>query len=85
MEHKDIPYYNFESIMARMERTIERLWILCILLIVLFVGSNAAWIYYENQFTDTVVTQEVDTGEGDATITGVGDIINCESKTNGQN
>lgn len=49
-----------------MERTIERLWILAIILVVLLVGSNAAWMYYENQFEDTVITQDVkqDSGEG---------------------
>lgn len=85
MENKSIPFLLFESVTTRFERTIEKLWILCIILIVLFVGSNAFWIYYENQFQDTVIAQEVDTGEGDATITGIGDILNGESKTDDQN
>ena len=46
--------------MARQERTIKRLWILLILLIILFVGSNCAWIWYESQFTDEIVTTEID-------------------------
>lgn len=53
-----IPYIVHEGDMARQERTIKRLWILCILLIILLCGSNAAWFYYENQFEDVVVTQE---------------------------
>lgn len=77
--------YFFESITTKLERTIEKLWILCIILIILFVGSNAAWIYYENQFTDTEVMQEVDTGNGNATITGVGDIFYGEGETNSEN
>ena len=48
--------YFFESITTKLERTIEKLWILCIILIILFVGSNAAWIFYENQFADTETT-----------------------------
>lgn len=52
-------YIVHESEMARMERIIKRLWILAIVLIVLLVGTNFAWIYYENQFTDEVITQDV--------------------------
>jgi len=58
MEQNTIPYYAHEGIVARMERTIRRLWILCIILIILLAGTNAAWIYYENSFEDVVVTQE---------------------------
>lgn len=60
--------------MSRAERSNRRLWIVIILLILLLVGSNAGWLYYESQFTDTEVTQEVDTGDGDAVVNGVGDI-----------
>ncbi len=51
--------YTIDVITAMTERTIKRLWILIILLIVLLFGSNAAWLYYESQFTDEVITQEV--------------------------
>lgn len=47
--------------LSQTERTIKRLWILCIILIVLLVGSNIAWILYEQQYetiTETT-TQEV--------------------------
>lgn len=57
-----ISYAAHEGMMARMERTIRRLWILCIILILLLAGSNAAWIYYETSFEDVVVTQENDDG-----------------------
>lgn len=63
MEQKMIPYICHEGDMARAERTIRRLWILCILLVVLLVGTNLAWIHYENQFADEVtVTQDSSTG-----------------------
>lgn len=52
-----VPYIVHEADMARQERTIKRLWILAILLIVLLVGSNCAWLVYESQFTDEVVTE----------------------------
>lgn len=55
----NIPYIVHESQMSRMERTIKRLWILCIVIFLAFIGSNCAWMYYESQFTDEIVTQEV--------------------------
>lgn len=55
-----VPYIVHEADMARQERTIKRLWILAILLVVLLVGSNCAWIFYESQFVDEVVTTEID-------------------------
>lgn len=58
MEQKMIPYFCHEGDMARAERTIKRLWILCIILIILLVSTNIAWIVYENSFEDIVVTQD---------------------------
>lgn len=61
-----VPYIVHEGMLARQERTIKRLWVLCIVIFLCFVGSNAAWIVYENQFevvetsetTDQMVLQE---------------------------
>lgn len=87
MEQKMIPYFCHEGDMARAERTIKRLWILCILLIVLLVGTNIAWIHYESQFTDEITTtQEVtqDSEEGGNNFIG-GDGVITDGKTNGKN
>ena len=90
MDNKDVPYIVYEGSMARQERTIKRLWILAIILIVALVGTNAGWVYYESQwqYVDTTtsqeVTQDVDSGGGSATITGIGDVNNGESSTNGE-
>lgn len=72
--------------MARFERIIRRLWIVCIILILALLGTNAGWIYYESHFQDisTSVEQEVDTGEGDANVIGVGDYHGTD-KTEGDN
>ena len=52
--------YTLEAMMARMDRIIKRLWIVILLLIVLLVASNCAWLYYESQYeTETVTTQTV--------------------------
>lgn len=58
-EVKDEQYY-VDIISAMAERTIKRLWIALILLIVLLVGTNVAWLRYESQFIDEV-TETVET------------------------
>lgn len=73
-----VSYIAFESMKSTMERTTKRLWILVLVLIILLFGTNAAWIYYESQFEPmdtTEITQDVDTGNGDAVIAGIGDAI----------
>ena len=84
MNDREVPIIVHESALARMERQLKRQFILCIVLIVALVGTNAAWIVYENQFAteQTTVTQDVDTGEGDALVIGVGDNYG-ESETDG--
>ena len=79
----NVPYIVHEGEMARMERMNRRLWIVILVLIAALIVTNAAWIYYENQFEDVTVTQEVDTGEGDAFVSGNGDVNYGESKTDG--
>lgn len=65
---KDISFVAFESVCTRFERTIKRLWILVIILTVLLVGTNCAWLWYENQFQSIEATE---TYEADATDGGV--------------
>lgn len=79
--------FKDEIYIATFERTIRRLWILCIILIILLAGTNAAWIYYESQFEDIVTTETIDTNSedgGDATgIIGNGnEVNNGQSKSN---
>lgn len=79
--------YTIDVIAAMTERTIKRLWILIILLVVLLFGSNAAWLWYESQWEDvtTEVTQEVDTQNGSAYVSGMGDVYYGESTANSEN
>lgn len=55
-----VPYIVHESAMARMERTIKRIWIALILVICLLVATNAAWIWYESQWEIVETWQEVE-------------------------
>ena len=52
--------YTIDILSSMAERTIKRLWIIIILLIVLLFGTNAAWIAYESQFQAVDVSQEVE-------------------------
>ena len=68
-----VPYIVHESAMARAERAAKRLWIVIILLIVLLVGSNCAWLWYNSQFETIETTIEAEQGDG-INIVGGGDI-----------
>ena len=80
--HDIVPYIVHESSMARMERTIKRLWITILTIIFLLVRTNFAWIWYENQFEDIEIVQENADGYNNF-IGNDGDIVYGE--TNGEN
>lgn len=80
-----VPYVVHESAMARAERAAKRLWIVVLVLIVMLVGTNAAWLWYESSFEDIVTTTyEADAQDGgNAVINGDGSIsINGQSEGN---
>lgn len=67
----NIPYIAHEGEVARQERTIKRLWILCIVIFLAFVLSNAGWIVYESSYADTITTIEAEQeGSGTNIISG---------------
>lgn len=65
---------QFEAIEARHERREKRYVGLIALLIVLLIGSNLAWLIYENQFEDVVETytveQDGENGNNNSVING---------------
>ena len=72
-----ISRYAFEATLVSFEKTIKRLWIVIIVLILLLAGTNAAWVYYEAQFTEEVVTVEQESESGYNNYVGHdGDITN---------
>ena len=79
-----VPYVVHESDMARAERHTKALIWVIVLLIVLLVGSNGAWLWYENQFevveetTETIITQDNADGYNNY-IGNDGDIVNGEA------
>lgn len=76
--------FEKDMVLAMTERTIKRLWILCIILVLLLVGSNGAWLWYSSQFQtyeETTIAAEQD-GAG-VNIVGSGDInYGSESQDN---
>jgi len=83
---QSVSQYTHEQDMARMERMNKRLFILALVLVILLVGSNIGWLIYESQYQvmQSTVEQEVDTGEGNATVIGIGN-YNGESETDSNN
>lgn len=75
-----IPYFAHEGEMARMERANKRLFWALLVTLAMLLATNAGWIYYESRFDTYVVDQDVETGNGDAVVAGVGDVIYGESE-----
>lgn len=80
---KVVTYFEHENILVRMERANRRLWILCLLLILALVGTNAGWVYYNSQYDyNTTTIQAEQDGSGPNYISG-GDLsFGTESKDN---
>lgn len=82
-EPESVPYIVHEASMARMERQAKRLWIAVLLLIVMLVGTNATWLYYESQFSDLVTTIEAEQDGSGVNIVSGGDLdYGAESEDN---
>ena len=64
-DNEIIPEKSQEELaFAFLERMVKRLWITTLILIFMLVGTNAAWLWWSNQW-ETVyqeVTQEADNG-----------------------
>lgn len=80
MTEKENQQYPIDVLVGFTERTVKKLWVIIILLVVLLFGSNAAWIYYESQFetVQTEITQDNQDGINNF-IGNDGDIVNGSS------
>ena len=68
-EGDKISYFVFESVQARNERTIKRLWISTIILVILLFVSNALWLWF---FSGANI-ESYDYEQGDSGINIIGD------------
>ena len=84
-QNVNVPYVVHESAMARSERHNKRLWVVILVLIGALIGTNLAWIIYENSFEDYIITEEYDVeqdadgGDNNSIING-GEIVNGEAE-----
>lgn len=83
-DEKVYSQWQHEREMTRLEIQCKRWFIAFLVVLVMLFGSNLAWVIYENQFQDVVVTNDLDTRNGDAVLNGVGigDIRYGEDQTN---
>ncbi len=80
-----IPYIVYESEMARTERREKRNHLTIIILILLLVFTNLAWLQYEMSFEDVVVTEIITQDNEDGInnyIGNDGEIINGKTDDN---
>ena len=75
-----VPYIVHEGMMARAERTAKRMWITILLLIVLLVGTNGMWIWYESQFEETTTTIEAEADDGGNAVANNNGMVNYNGK-----
>ena len=74
MENQEtVSYTVYETAQARADRRFRSMLWVIVMLIVMLVGTNGAWLIYESQFEDIVMTETTQDGEG-VNIIGNGDI-----------
>jgi len=75
MDENKVPFIVYEGTIARFERTIRRMVLVIILLVVAFFATNAIWIYEWNQYDYKDVTVDSRDG-GNANYVGASGVIN---------
>lgn len=77
----NVRQYDIDLLSAMAERTIKRLWIVVLVLIIALIGTNGAWLYYQSQFEEIVTTEVVqENADGYNNYIGNdGDIVNGET------
>ena len=76
-----VPFVVHENMRAQMDAHARRLVRLIVLLVVLLVASNGAWLLYESQFEGVRIEQQNDNGINNF-IGNDGDIYNGETGNN---
>jgi hypothetical protein len=89
-----IQRYYYEDMMCRRDEEVEewhKAWkttfIALIVAVCIIIGGLVGFIYYEKQFevVENTVTQDIDTGDGDLAVTGIGDLYYGDSSADSQN
>lgn len=87
MSEETYTKWQHEREMTRIEIQCRRWFIAFMVVLVMLFGSNLAWVIYESQFQDVVITQETEADNGgDATIySGMGDVTIGQGETDNEN
>ena len=85
-EEMDRLKYAHESETAMLEIANKRAYILLIIVFIALILTNAGWIIHESMYEDIVMTQDVDSDNGNVAVSGTGDInYGNESPSDNQN
>ena len=77
IDERTISSIDHQYDMARLERIIKRLWIIIIILLILFAGTNALWIYEGNHYDyEDIVVDSNDGGNANYLQAGANGVIN---------
>lgn len=78
-----IPYIAYEATVDRLDKQLKRMFVIILVLVLLLVGTNAGWLWYESQFVDEVYTVEAYTDDGGDAFANAGDFVYGQSESNG--
>ena len=59
-EPSNVPYQVLKDFKETAKANSLKWFIICLVLIILLVGSNIGWLVYESQFEEYTITQEVE-------------------------
>ena len=80
-----VPYAVLEDFKETAKANSLKWFVICLVLIILLVGTNIGWMVYESQFEDTITTEEITVDAEDDGIANYigndGDIINGENSS----
>lgn len=83
MTEREIKKYDNDIFAAFASRVVTRLWVIIILLLVYCGVMTYLYIDERNSYETYEIDQEVDTGDGNAYVAGVGDVYYGESEAEG--
>ena len=78
-KNTDIPYIVYEGTIARFERTIRRLILAIIVIVLLLFGSNMTWLYVWNQYdfsSEEITIENEDAGNANYMGANASGVIN---------
>lgn len=76
-----VPYQVLKDFKNTSTATIKRLWILIVILVLMLVGTNVAWLIYESQYEVVEYSYDYQQGGQGTNIIGNGNDVNNGTET----